>query len=82
MISLFNQYKNGDFKSSDEVRKKARKSTRRTARTITAIALDRTVELSNTLTRLDPKTTNEAERLKLITTLEELVKLIEKKFLY
>ena len=80
MVALFNRVKSGEFKT-DDVRKEVRKRTRRTTRTPAAIAIDRTLSLSNALTKLDLNTANESERVDLLAILSKLRKIIENKYL-
>lgn len=76
MITLFNLVKDGNLKG-DQVRKAVRKRTKRTLRTPTAIALDRTLQLANYLPKLDLNNTEENEKLQLLTELQNLKQLID-----
>ena len=80
MIALFNRVKSGALKS-DEVRQITRQPKEKTQRTPTAIALDRVLFLSNSLTKLDLHTAGENEKIEFLTALENLKKMIENKFL-
>ena len=75
MVTLFNQVKEGNLKS-DQLRKITRKNTKRTMRTPAAIALDRTAQLANYLPKIDLNNTEENEKVKLLTELQYLNRLI------
>jgi ParB family chromosome partitioning protein len=80
MIALFKQVLSGEFKS-DDVRKEVRKRSRKTNRTAVTIAIERSIHLSNSLTKIDLSTTSENEKINLIKSLDDLSKLIQNKFL-
>ena len=77
MIALLDRVKAGQLKS-DQVRKITRKSKKRSQRTAAAIALDRSLVLSQLLSDLNLATTQASEKHALLMTLQNLRTLIDK----
>lgn len=79
MISLFKKIKEGNLKS-DQIRKITRKETKNPKRTPIAIALNRTIYLSQYLNKVDLNSAKESEKNQFITELQNLKKLIDALF--
>lgn len=77
MLSLFNQIKNNNLKST-KVREITRKHTDKPQRTPAAIVLEKAMNLNNNLSKLDISTVEEQEKTQLLTELHGLKKVIEK----
>ena len=77
MAALFTQVKKANLKS-DQVRQITRKKVSKIQRTPTAIAIDRITYLSHSLAKLNMGTSEESERIQLLTQLQNLKKLIDK----
>src|SRR5574340_571949 len=73
MLSLFNQIKEGNLKSS-QVREITRKRSDTPQRTPAAVTLDKATSLNNNLSKLDLSTVEEHEKIQLITELRSLKK--------
>jgi ParB family chromosome partitioning protein len=77
MTALFDRVKTGQLKS-DQVRKITRTSKKRSQKTPAAIALDRSLVLSQLLSELNLATTEASEKHALLMTLQNLRTLIDK----
>ena len=77
MISLFTKIKEGNLKS-DQVRQITRKKQEKTQRTPAALAIDKALSLSNQLLKIDLNTTEQVQKVELISELQNLKKVIHK----
>jgi len=71
MTTLFYKAKEGNLKSGD-VRNITRKKTNKNKRTITALALDKAINLTRCLSKIDISSIEEEEKIKLVSSLQNL----------